>query len=309
MEKDKDVENSFNTIINSINNTLLINAVYTNPMQMYYQLMFLRDNLINLKNEIEDKNSKERDNLEKVKTQTSEEPSSEELFLMKKDSNYRNQVFENKTNDINDTKDILVLSIDIRRSTFYLENSLDSARFAKLIGQINRMIIERVNKYYGIIDKFTGDGFLVFFTNSYSGKDYFKLALLCSCELIREVVNIFLSKEENFIKFPFENGIGIGIDVGDAEILTVGNDVTYIGRCVVNSCRICEKSFNQILLNNQAYHKINKTNKTIFTGLKRIENEFKNDVSIAVYEVSIDENIDWEKPEWAENSTSDDKSQ
>jgi class 3 adenylate cyclase len=291
MEKEKIIENLV-SLIGYSNNSLMISTI--NPyFSSSYALMNVNAELIKLKNAIE--NEKEispstfTDNVPLI-----------DCFNMKKDSRYLEYIRKEKKEKVNESRidDLMVLSVDIRKSTYYLENCDDPKNFEKLINEINKAILQCIKEYNGIPDKFTGDGFLIYFTEDYSENDYCVHGLLCAQEIINKLIIVFERNEPNFLKFPFETGVGIGVDIGNVGLIKINNDATCLGNCIVNACRICSSSNNNILVNSFAYHKIKRKHPYFILNSSRIPSDYKNSVEIAVYNVIIDEKYNYSKPKW-----------
>ena len=276
---------------NGIHQTVVMNTFMINPQHMYYQLNMAYqeiDKIINYTNSSED-------NIENLAEQTEPNyPSDLELLLGSTYSKWKEyQNDEDKSN-------IVAMSIDIRKSTFYLENSKQARYFVKLLEEINNVIINSVNKHCGIIDKFTGDGFIVFFPKFFTGDKYLLLSLLCATEIIQEVQKVFNSNEEYYYKYPNATEIGIGLDVGNADLLKVNNKVTYIGRCVVNACRICGYSTNEVLGNSLMKAEINKSGEIELNECESRGIPYKDNPEIKVYSIIINNAFDSSYlPQWS----------
>lgn len=276
---------------NGIQQTVVMNTFMINPQHMYYQLSIAYqeiDKIINYTNSSEG-------NIEDLAKQTVPNcPSDLELLLGSEYSKWKGyQSDEDKSN-------VVVMSIDIRKSTFYLENSKQTSYFVKLLEEINNVVIDSVKKHCGIINKFTGDGFIVFFPKFFTGDKYLLLSLLCATEIIQEVQKIFNSNEEYYYKYPNTTGIGIGLDVGNADLLKVNNEVTYIGRCVVNACRICGYSTNEMLVNSFMKAEINKSGEIELNECESRGIPYKDNPEIKVYSITINNTFDSSYlPQWS----------
>ena len=287
---------------NSIQQTIMMNTFMLNPQYMYYQLNIIQQELNAIINAQCNQSQEIEEAYEQEQKQEMNTPNIYQLLL----SPVLYEKFSSKldVSKINENKKLVAMSIDIRKSTFYLENCIDTKYFVKLLEEINASIISIVEKYFGIINKFNGDGFIVFFPEFYSGKNFILLSLLCAKDIIESVKAIFNSNEEYYYKFPMLPGIGIGLDIGSADLLKVNQDVTYIGRCVVNACRICCHSTNEILINTMMKTEINKNDQIEVDECMSKGISYKDNPEIKVYSISISNKFEEVlSPEWSLSET------
>jgi class 3 adenylate cyclase len=295
--KNEKIVQKLNLLIEFSKQALMASAI--NPyFSSSFALMNVNNELNKLKYEIENEKEISLSNLD------TDIPLID-CFNLKKDSRYLKYIKKTETEQKNEEriKDLMVLSIDIRKSTYYLENCNKAEDFVKLIDEINKIIIQCIKKYNGIPDKFTGDGFLIYFTEDYSEKDYYVHGLLCAQEIINNLKIVFEKNESNFLKIPFETGVGIGIDIGDVTLIKINNDATCLGNCIVNACRICSSSNNNILINSFAYHMIKTKHPYLILNSLRQSSDYKNNMKITVYDVTIDKGYNYSPPKWAVEET------
>ena len=288
-----------NNMQSSIGQTLMLNTIMFNPQMLYYQLRIVQQELYNIISDNEKEAADKNTSTEQNETNT-KEPNEYELLLGAMYKKYMERNKFDNTSKIENSDDLVVMAIDIRKSTFYLENSLKPKYFVKLLEEINKSIICIVKKYYGLINKFTGDGFIVFFPKFYSGENYLLLSLLCSKKIIVTTKSIFESNEEYYHKFPVSPGIGIGMDIGKADLLKVNYEATYIGRCVVNACRICRYSINEILVNSLLKAEINRNEEIELDQCIGRGIPYKDNPEIKVYSITVNNVLKDEiKPKWS----------
>lgn len=296
---EEQIISKLNDMQHSIGQTLMMNTIMFNPQMLYYQLGIVQQELYNIISDNQKEYADKNTNAEQNET-TTKEPNEYELLLVSKYKEYMQLNEFNDPSEIIDNHELVVIAIDIRKSTFYLENSLETEYFVKLLEEINKSVLDIVQKYYGIINKFTGDGFIVFFPKFYSGENYLLLSLLCSKEIIATTKSIFESNEEYYHKFPASPGIGIGMDIGKADLLTVNNEATYIGRCVVNACRICGYSVNEILVNSLLKVEINRNQEIELDQCIGRGIPYKDNPEIKVYSITVNNVLNDEiKPKWS----------
>jgi class 3 adenylate cyclase len=305
METEK-IKEAIKAIIDETFNKQVVNVSYTNPYLMQYQLTSVRDNLQRLCDDIE----KGRQFSYPVSQQR---PDVFDILVLKvKNGNFEKYIKEN-INDMEHIKksilypqNLLVISIDIRHSTFLMENIIDTEKYAEMMSAINKKIIEKTKEYFGIFDKFTGDGALLFFSEVISGDDYIKQGLFCAQDVIDNVREIIQEYKNVFYKFPYKVGAGIGIDIGEAVGIgiimekNICEEATYLGRCVVNACRIGNSSFNNILIGSHGYNLlINKYKDGFIKNENEKECEYKHSIPIKAYEITINTQTEPKPPEWA----------
>jgi class 3 adenylate cyclase len=296
----EEITKAIKAIIDETFNNQAINVFYTNPYLMQYQLTSVRDNLQRLCDDIEkggqfsiskSKNQQRTDIFDILVAKIVNDKAKTAIINKKEDDSV--EIFLKP-------QDLFVMSIDIRHSTFLMENISDPKKYAEMMSAINKKIIEKTKEYFGIFDKFTGDGALLFFSEVISGDDYIKHGLFCAQAVIDNVREIIQEYENVFYKFPYKIGVGIGIDIGKADSLRVLDDATYIGKCVVNACRICSNSFNAIIIGTHGYNLISeKYADSFITGVQKIECEYKHSIPIKAYEITINTQTEPKPPEWA----------
>ncbi|WP_244310344.1 adenylate/guanylate cyclase domain-containing protein [Leptospira noumeaensis] len=151
--------------------------------------------------------------------------------------------------DKDTSRNVTVLSIDIRRSTELMLKAKDPHSYALFISEIAVGLKEIILANFGIFDKFTGDGILAFFSEFYSGKDFLAHSLKAANEC-HEFFNKYYNLNRNKFKIVMKDiGLGIGIDYGEANIIKINNELTVIGNPVVYACRFSGCQPNQTLSN------------------------------------------------------------
>jgi class 3 adenylate cyclase len=135
---------------------------------------------------------------------------------------------------------MVVLSADIRKSTFLMQESVSFRKFAQLMGRFIDRTAEDIRNHGGWFDKFTGDGFLAYWLMPEDNPDYSEILTVGETLLhtFRETgMDIF---RKNCRNFPAGVGLSLGIDAGDAYMVTMAGDLTIVGPPVVGAVRMVD---------------------------------------------------------------------
>lgn len=213
----------------------------------------------------------------------------------------------------NDPLATATLSLDLRKSTFCMEQADRPNRFADWLDQLGQILTRISHMHGGVFDKFTGDGALVHFLERECRKvfkrDAVVAALACAVDMQR-ALEFHLDKLRNLLRFDSKLlGAGIGIDVAPAfwKVDHRGNPIT-VGRGIVGACRICDGTpAKMISLTNIAYQELRKAAENdrylrrVVLGsphLRRkvfVSKEFKDEMKIRIWQFN--------KPPKARHST------
>ena len=192
-----------------------------------------------------------------------------------------------------------VVSIDIRSSTQLMLNAKSPSDFVAFISDLSTSLSTLVKSFFGIYDKFTGDGLLCFFPIFYSGEDHVYLALLLADSCHRLFQKIYAKHHDKFSVVRSDVGLGIGIDVGDTYLTFVNYEPTVIGTSVVYACRLSGAPFNTTYINQQVYEVIKNKYQDNFEITPR-EIEFKGQGKMRVYKCVFSKELDpMPLPDWA----------
>lgn len=249
----------------------------TNDRELFEKILPLNDNstngeIIELKKKLKDAISKYNDQVNKNESLAESETDIRKLYdqLVDKESKahiisrvhteYYKQIvnsdvffkeFENSTGE-----DIVVISIDIRRSTDLMLKASTPEKFVQFITELTKKLSECVKRNFGIFDKFTGDGILAFFPNFYSDK----YAILYAIRTAMECHDIFFKHynlhQDSFDVFIEDVGLGIGIEYGKVAIVTTDKELTIVGKPVVYACRYSGAKAGDTLLGVKAIQQI-----------------------------------------------------
>lgn len=177
--------------------------------------------------------------------------------ILSRVSNYAKEKLENDEKFASEfskenMRTAFVLSIDIRRSTDLMLNAIKPKDFADFMLSLASNLSLIIKKYFGIVEKFTGDGILGFFPDFFSGKDagYYCLQSSIRChELFRRIYDEFIPRFKTTI---LETGLGIGIDYGEIFVSRLLSSMNIIGDPVVYACRMSGAPAGKTYINNRA---------------------------------------------------------
>jgi class 3 adenylate cyclase len=156
------------------------------------------------------------------------------------------------------------LSLDLRKSTFCMEQADESGKFATWLDQLGQILTRIAHEHGGVFDKFTGDGALVHFLEreceEILERPVMLSALACAVDM-QTALDQHVSKLRELLRFDSELlGGGIGIDISDAfwKVDHRGNPIT-VGKGIVGACRICDTTpARRISLTNIAYEELRR---------------------------------------------------
>jgi len=194
-----------------------------------------------------------------------------------------------------ESKEMVVISIDIRRSTDLMLKATSHENFAKFISGLSELLKNIVINNYGVFDKFTGDGILAYFPLFYSGEN-----AILNCLKTAQECHVLFQKYYNDNKSLFsvviKTGLGIGIDYGNAKIVRINEEQTIVGTPVVYACRLSIAPYGHTYINQQAYDSLVK--KEIVFNFVEKEVEIKNEGLAIIYDILSVQNVEVQKPKW-----------
>lgn len=189
-----------------------------------------------------------------------------------------------------------VFTIDIRRSTELMNLAVSSADYVEFISELNKTIREIILHNCGIVDKFTGDGIIAYFTDFYAGTYAGILAIEAAIQC-HNAFNTIYEKHLGLFKSPLVRGadgvgFGIGIDYGDIYLDLRDMELFAVGEPIVKACRLASAGAGETLLNQSAYNEVKDKD---FLSLTRIEFTLKHEGRIYAYKVKMMEKVDESK--------------
>ena len=199
-----------------------------------------------------------------------------------------------------DMFEVIVMSIDIRRSTELMLKAKEPKLYAKFITSFCKELSVRIVSNYGIFDKFTGDGILAFFPDFYSGPDAIYYALKSADECHRYFYEHYKKYRKCFTTILKDVGLGIGIDYGKAYLTNINDEITVVGTPVVYACRMGGAEAGETLLNQPAYEKVTEKYEQ-HLKVEETEINLKHEGRALAYKVNLNfKAIDVEPPNWEE---------
>lgn len=138
----------------------------------------------------------------------------------------------------NRRRDIAVMFMDIRSFTS-LSEKLEPEELVRILDRYLDLVTRQVFRYGGTIDKFIGDGVMVFFNAPVEQQDYELLAVRTALDIVEECRKV---SEELRPTYGRDIMFGIGIHCGPAIVGNVGTryrmDYTAIGDTVNTASRL-----------------------------------------------------------------------
>ena len=178
----------------------------------------------------------------------------------------------------------LVIVADIRRSQDLMTYGKDPGEYCERMVKFIEVTRDILKRYCGIYDRFTGDGFVAYFSEymcQQQGKDFYDM-MLKSCREIIEFSEPFFAEWISTIrKIPdTEIGISIGVDDGVVSFRDVNNQLFAIGDACVWATRMnAAGSQGDVVINNIPYQTIknslNQDNFEIINSVTKSGEHFK----------------------------------
>lgn len=160
---------------------------------------------------------------------------------------------------------LFVLSADIRRSTEVMLHCLDSKSYVKFIYDLERVLSNIIRDFYGVVDKFTGDGILAYFLPVFSGAKAGSQCLYASIECIKAFTDIYSQHGEDFQLFLDDAGLSVGIDYGQVSLNVRDGQLIAVGSPIVFASRLSSAiSAKEVVLNGPAFNKVLEENNTFW---------------------------------------------
>lgn len=192
--------------------------------------------------------------------------------------------------------DTLVVVGDIRRSQDLMTYGTDANTYRDNIIEFMNKTRQILKQNCGIYDRFTGDGFIAYFTEymcNQEGKDYYEM-MLKSCREILEFSKPFFEKWTSLLRRIPETEIGlcIGVDSGKVSFKDLNNQLFAIGDACVWATRMNSAGENgDVILNNIPYQVLSTALNA--DNCKRINSVTKGGEHFSAYRLTI-KNIHYE---------------
>jgi class 3 adenylate cyclase len=146
---------------------------------------------------------------------------------------------------------IHVLVGDIRKSTFLMKESISLTKFAQITRDFMKAVRDTASKNEGWFDKFTGDGFIIYWIyGGEANQQKYIPQILSFCDallsIFPEVMNEYRTNSTNF---PAGTGLSLGVDSGLCTLVNI-EDLNIIGPPVVGASRmVTEADPYEVLFN------------------------------------------------------------
>ncbi len=180
----------------------------------------------------------------------------------------------------------VTLSLDLRRSTFCMEQANSAEEFAEWLRLLVQILTRVAHDHGGIFDKFTGDGCIVHFLEKEQQVLYditaVEAAVECAFDM-HEASAFMMGRLRKFLRFDSAQlGAGIGIDFGECNwSLDHQNSPVVVGRAVVGACRMCGvASAGMTSLTNVAYHQLSVSTRELFENVTISTKDFASEMAI-----------------------------
>lgn len=186
-----------------------------------------------------------------------------------------NKLLSQKFLDITEKKIVTVMFLDIRNFTKFSE-SKDPENVIKFLNLIFEYLIEIINKYDGIVNKFLGDGLMAIFGAPHESEESALNTYKASIEILEIIEKI--RQDQNNQHGDWNLKVGIAIHTGEVITGNVGSklrkEYTIIGDTVNTTSRIeqLNKKFNsEFLISDSTYKEITKHNLEInYIDIKKV---------------------------------------
>jgi len=154
--------------------------------------------------------------------------------------------------------DTIVVLADIRKSQELMTYALTPASFSRNIVDFLETTRLYIDRYCGIFDKFTGDGFLAYFNKGIcekAGVNYISCFINFLLEEKRYANELFAEWCKEVKKLPSEKiGLSMGADVGKLDFKDLDGHLVVVGDAIVWANRMAsEGGADEVVLNNLAY--------------------------------------------------------
>lgn len=156
-------------------------------------------------------------------------------------------------------REITVLFCDLRGFTSFAEAS-EPEDVMQVLGEYHNAVGELIFEHQGTLERFAGDGIMVFFNDPMAVPDHCERAVKLGIG-IREAV---AALSEGWAKRGFRLGVGVGIAAGYATLGRIGFDKRFdyaaIGTVTNVAARLCgEAAAGQILLSQRVAAAVEST--------------------------------------------------
>ncbi len=177
----------------------------------------------------------------------------------------------------------IVLTVDIRRSSCVLKESIDIPQYARTLDDFIAEFRTVLHYHGGWFDKFTGDGFICYWLVEDAFAERMDTVLDFCCSVMENFRSYYYPAfVANMRNEPSGIGLSIGIDAGPCYLTPIVGDLTIIGSPIVGSVRMCSTCPPYHLTLN-AY-----PGSRLLDGTKTICGRLSDDLAYQVESISIE---------------------
>lgn len=130
-----------------------------------------------------------------------------------------------------------VLVGDIRQSAFLMKESVSAKRFAQITRDFIKAIKSATNSNEAWFDKFTGDGFIIYWIYGDDPNKYVKRILAFFQALLSYFPEVMHEYRLNSRNFPVGVSLSLGVDSGLCALVEI-EDLNIVGPPVVGASRM-----------------------------------------------------------------------
>ena len=130
-----------------------------------------------------------------------------------------------------------VLVGDIRQSAFLMKESVSAKRFAQITRDFIKAIKSTCNKNEAWFDKFTGDGFIIYWIYGNDPNKYVQRILSFCQSLLSYFPEVMNQYRLNSSNFPVGVGLSLGVDSGQCALVEI-EDLNIVGPPIVGASRM-----------------------------------------------------------------------
>jgi class 3 adenylate cyclase len=135
----------------------------------------------------------------------------------------------------------IVLSVDIRRSSSVLKESIDIPQYARTLDDFIAEFRTVLHYHGGWFDKFTGDGFICYWLVEQDFPERMETVLDFCCSVMDNFRSYYYPAfVGNMRNEPAGIGLSIGVDAGPCYLTPIVGDLTIIGSPIVGAVRMCD---------------------------------------------------------------------
>ncbi len=131
---------------------------------------------------------------------------------------------------------------DLRLSTFLLKESVQPAVFARFLVGFTEATRGLVQARAGWFDKFTGDGFIVFWIGAPEPERFLETVPEFCQEVRGASAKLIDGLRRTSRNFPAGVGLSLGIDAGACQLVWVGRSLTLVGSPIVGATRMASSA-------------------------------------------------------------------